>query len=643
MESCVQVRVGTVGLCDGEARKWVAAATGVELVPPAPGDTTFHLFGDASAAGGGSGGAEVSLTRAEELLLLHCSIGALSRRSVYMLFTLWRIADVEDVHPQHPFTHINPEVTSPGRVFSALAAGVRGASHTALRWSPNPLVDLVRCMTSQVWERRPVDEVDGEDAACRDAIAAQPWAELLVSVLVAMVLNSSARPADAELSVGAGGGPAAGEVPERVPVDEQHEQRIALAAASGAEAPAEPEPAGEGGDEEGGLQVDVHELEQKQIVLDVARRRKERAEALRKVMEAAEAAERADLRLLKGAGVHGDATRGGWDGGAIEHASYQALYALRWLMRHEGLGRLVVDHADAPRLSHFLAHRALRPQQFGQAGCECGRGRFKEDDDPTCTFHPAAPEAEAEAKEMAADAAPAASLHASPYWEDADISPTFEKHCRFCGLGASQRLDDVFSVLSLFIQLERGSSELRGSLLDKLLERAGMLIDSTKYMQDVSDTDYDEWQFGMFAALLPRTLDRGWVYASHGSEEASFLIRVALAGIEGSSEKSVALITNKLSGVEEAISAQDTSALAVLISLCNTLGDRPTAAADGLRTHVLKPIVMTLIEAMQPFVDLVDVNWSTRWFDRGTSLLNVFEKGFFWAQVSSRLSLMIFY
>ena len=163
-----------------------------------------------------------------------------------------------------------------------------------------------------------------------------------------------------------------------------------------------------------------------------------------------------------------------------------------------------------------------------------------------------------EAGEGRDGAAPAPLPHAAPYWEGVEISPTFEKHCRFCGLGTSQRLDDVYSVLSLFIQLEpRQSSELRGPLLNKLLGRAAMLIDSTKFMQEVSDTDYDEWQFGMFAALLPRTLDRGWVYASHGIEEASFLIRVALAGIEGSSEKAVELITNKLSGVEQAISAQE--------------------------------------------------------------------------------------
>jgi hypothetical protein len=400
MESRVKVRVGTAGLCDGPARQWVQAATGVELVAPPAGDSTFHLFG---APTEGDPAAEVSMARAEELLQLHCSIGSLSRRCVYMLFTFWRIADIEDTHPQHPFTHINPEATSPGRVFSALAAGVRGASHTALRWSPNPLVDLVRCMTSQVWERRQVDEVNAEDVMCQDAIAAQPWAQLLMSLLVTMVLNSSMAPADAELSVVTNDLSADEEGPEPEPEDEL--RRIALAAASGAELQAVPGPA-----EKTDLRVDVYELEQTQVLLDVARRRKERAEALRKVVEAADAAERADLLLLEGAGASGDPSRGGWDGGAIGHASYQALYALRWLMQHDGLGQLVVDHADATRLAHFLARRVLCPQQFSQAGCCCGLGRFKEDDDPSCSHHTKSPEPAEEAD----GAAPRV------YWESDD-------------------------------------------------------------------------------------------------------------------------------------------------------------------------------------------------------------------------------
>ena len=133
------VAVGTVGLVDAASQAWIRETTRVEVIAPAAGDTTFSLFiAPESGGGAAADAAEINLARAEQLLALHCSIGALSKRTVYLLFTFWRITDVEDSHLQHPYTLINPEVQSPGRVFTALArtrhtAGATGAHRSIAR------------------------------------------------------------------------------------------------------------------------------------------------------------------------------------------------------------------------------------------------------------------------------------------------------------------------------------------------------------------------------------------------------------------------------------------------------------------------------------------------------------------------------
>ena len=80
-------------------------------------------------------------------------------------------------------------------------------------------------------------------------------------------------------------------------------------------------------------------------------------------------------------------------------------------------------------------------------------------------------------------------------------------------------------------------------------------------MQEVSATDYDDWQFGMMAALLPRVYDEGWVYASHGCEESTFVIAVAMASDEGS-HRAGEIITKLL---RDATTESDTRILSLLI------------------------------------------------------------------------------
>ncbi len=587
------------------------------MVPPRAGDTTFQLWPQAvlsASASEAAQKAEVNLARAEELLLLHCATGALSQRAIYLLFTFWRAADVESDHLEHPALQLNPELQSPSRVFSALAAGVRGASHAALRWSSSALADLCRCITSPVWERIAADAVEREDSACRDAIARQAWADLLVTILVNGVFNSTVGPEDAS--------------------EQQHindtekekadEEDVELGCSAGTTRAPEPVP------EQEGLEtlLDAHVLEQQRIQEDVERRRKQRAAALRSASGIT-------------SNPRSDNVNRRWDGGAISQASYQSLYALRWLCRHDGLAKKVVQHADATQLLHFLAERALRPQRFSGPGCSCGR-RINEENAPSCAEVPARNEnADANAR----------------YWEGPSAPPAFDRTCHFCGLGTSQRLDDVFSVLTTFMVLgNRETTELKGALLYKLLDRAEMLVDASRYMQEVSATDYDEWQFGMMAALLPRVYDQGWVYASHGCEESSFVISVAMASDDGS-HRAGEIITKML---RHATTESNTGILSLLIALNRF---HITSSFRGSQcSQTFKHVILGLLDVMQPFVDLVittvvhsavlvasccscltsclsswqrsqvDVNWSAIWFSNIADLLNTFEKGFFWAQ-----------
>ena len=543
------------------------------MVPPRAGDTAFQLWpqaaveaAEAAEGAGGEEAAETNLARAEELLLLHCATGALSQRAVYLLFTFWRIADVESDHPQHPALVLDPEVQSPSRVFSALAAGVRGASHAALRWSSSALVDLCRAITSPVWETITAQAVEREDSSCRDAIARQTWCDLLVTILVNGVLDSTVTVEEAfkQQLEGSDERGAAGAA------DEADAEKAGGEANTSASEPV-PEPSAE----VPGSLLEAHAQEQQEIREAVERRRKERAEALRKVSESGSS--------------HGEDNAGGrWDGGAISHASYQSLYALRWLCRHDELAKKVVHHADATRLLHFLAERALRPQRFSRPGCSCGR-RFKKENGPSCTEVPlqtVLPDNE--------DGDPN-----SQYWEEASASPIFEHHCRFCGLGTSQRLDDVFSVLATFmLHGNPETTELKGSLLCKLLDRAELLIDATRYMQEVAATDYDDWQFGMMGALLPRVYDQGWVYASHGCEESSFVISAATSSYEES--RRAGEIIAQLLGNAGAESY--TGTLSLLIALCRF---NIPASRGPQSSQTFGHILLGLLDVMQPFVDLV--------------------------------------
>jgi hypothetical protein len=87
------------------------------------------------------------------------------------------------------------EVIAPGRVFSALAAGVRGASRAALKWSPDALEDFNRALTSQVWEtNKPAHEVEREDELCRAVLRERQWSARLISLLIAEVLSRAPGP-----------------------------------------------------------------------------------------------------------------------------------------------------------------------------------------------------------------------------------------------------------------------------------------------------------------------------------------------------------------------------------------------------------------------------------------------------------------
>lgn len=376
--------------------------------------------------------------------------------------------------------------------------------------------------------------------------------------------------------------------------------------------------------------LDAHVLQQKQIQEAVERRRKQRATALRNT-----------------SGVTGNPdsktanTR--WDGGPISHESYQSLYGLRWLCRHDGLAKKVVQHADATLLVHLLAERALRPQRFSGPGCGCRR-RFQEENAPSCAYAP----------DQGSSSSGDNSDVDAQYWEAPSAPPVFDHTCHFCGLGTSQRLDDVFSVLTTFMQLGNPETTvLKGALLYKLLDRAEMLIDASRYMEEVSATDYDEWQFGMMAALLPRVYDQGWVYASHGCEESSFVISVAMASNDGT-QRAGDIITNML---RDATTESHTGILSLLISL-NRFHFSSSRGPQCSQTF--KRVILGLLDVMQPFVDLViavaccpvwwrlatvvticlllrdhfqvDVNWSAIWFSSVADLLNTFEKGFFWGQ-----------
>eukprot|EP01043_Picozoa_sp_COSAG02_P012743 COSAG02_NODE_498_length_21087_cov_33.272394_11_plen_571_part_00 len=529
------------------------------MVPPRSGDTTFQLWHQAErreATAEAIATDEVNLARAEELLLLHCATGALSQRAIYLLFTFWRITDVESVHLDHPALQLNPELQSPGRVFSALAAGVRGASHAALRWSPSALADLCRCITSPVWERLAADAVEREDSACREAIARQPWARLLVTILVNGVLSSTVTPGEASEQ-------------QRENDVEGHVETVCGDEATARVATLVPElPGAE-------TLLDAHILQQNRTQEAVERRRKQRAEALRNAsgMTSTLGSENANTR---------------WDGGPITHESYQSLYALRWLCRHDGLAKQVVEHADATLLLHHLAERALRPQRFSGPGCSCGR-RFHEENAPSCVC----------VSDQASSPADENSDADAQYWEAPSAPPAFDQTCHFCGLGTSQRLDDIFSVLTTFMLLDNpDSTRLKGALLYKLLDRAEMLVDASRYMEEVSATDYDDWQFGMMAALLPRVYDQGWVYASHGCEESSFIISVAVASIDGS-QRAGDIITKML---RNATTESHTGILSLLISLNRF---HISSSRGSHCSQTFKHVILGLLQVMQPFVDLV--------------------------------------
>lgn len=556
--SNVSVSVGTVGLCDGHAREWIQETTGVEVVPPKPGDTIFQLWPRVrspkteTAEPWEPGATEETdqIARAEELVLLHCSSGALSQRATHLLFTFWRIADIESEHPQHPGLELNPEVQSPGRVFSALAAGVRGASHAALRWSSDPLADLCRCITSSLWESITANAVEQEDSVCRDAIARQPWADVLVSILVKCVLNSTVTAEVAKQQ--------SWHAKDGTEAEKQEQEEAAKEAMAGVRELPE-------------SLLDAHAQQQQQIREDVERRRIQRADALRK--------------FSGGSSEAIENENAGWDGGPVSHASYQSLYALRWMCRHDGLATKVVQDADATQLLHFLGERALRPQRLEGPGCSCGRR----------------PNDKAESSCAASSEAPSQieTFGNGQYWELTSDSPSFDLHCHFCGRGTSQRLDDVFSILSTFMLLDDPTTtELKGPLLCKLLDRAEMLIDATSYMQEVSATDYDEWQFGMFAALLPRVYDQGWVYASHGCEESSFVISAAVTSDEGS-KRAGEIITKLLSNADSEVNA---GTLSILIALCRF---SISFSRGSKNNEALKRVVHGLLRTMQPFVDLV--------------------------------------
>jgi hypothetical protein len=168
-EARVTVRIDTVGLCDDAALAWIEALTGIVVRPPNSGDGTFTLHDPGPGLQQAAPLAQPAVERmrqAEELVRLHAAMGGLCARARYLSFTLWRLADgrpaTQAATPDHPHLRIDPETTAPGRVFTALAAGVRGTSRAALRWSPDALADFARALTSQVWETRAAHEVEVE-------------------------------------------------------------------------------------------------------------------------------------------------------------------------------------------------------------------------------------------------------------------------------------------------------------------------------------------------------------------------------------------------------------------------------------------------------------------------------------------------
>ena len=350
-EARVTVSIDKVGLCDAAALSWIAEVTGVEVMSPVSGDSTFVLSGHAQTQDKGQ---ENPLTHAVELLLLHCAAGSLCTRSRYLGFTLWRLASCGGSShrptPDHPHLRIDPEATTRDRVFSALAAGVRGASRAALHWSPDALDDFVRALTSSLWADSPAHELSTEDTECRYVLAEQAWLSRLVDLLVSEVISTPSHP----------------KVHSAGDIDSASHQQRSLEGS--AEAPPTPPPTPESETSSAAAMAAANAQGVRQSMLQrtadtaSAAALDHTTAAAVAVVAAAVEAEPANSPLV---------SRSGWDGGCVPQRSFTALYVLRWLMRSPAISTLVFEQHSSERLIHYLAHRALLPQRIARNGCEC--------------------------------------------------------------------------------------------------------------------------------------------------------------------------------------------------------------------------------------------------------------------------------
>ena len=239
------------------------------------------------------------------------------------------------------------------------------------------------------------------------------------------------------------------------------------------------------------------------------------------------------------------------------------------------LSMQVAKHPLAERLAHYLTHRALLPQRYSRCGCECTQqqeelsandgflaywqrsgGKWTGDDEEADVAQAAIRKEQAEiaaaalAAEESVIAGEAIALTEPMRWYLVVPSPEpdFGRLCGTCGKGGLRRLDDVFAVLTSLLRVQQqvqqqqteserqqaqaqqhGADEqlqegtqcaqplallLDGPMVERLVERANLLLEATAYAKECTThaMDYDQWCFGLAGALLPRSRRHGWMY-----------------------------------------------------------------------------------------------------------------------------------
>jgi hypothetical protein len=337
------------------------------------------------------------------------------------------------------------------------------------------------------------------------------------------------------------------------------------------------------------------------------------------------------------------------------------------------LAALVFGHPRCEQLVSHCVHRAMLPQWKSKPGCECAQrqrwaesmgrprngGRVEEASEQGC-----APNIEGvSATEPVVDArlaedeigVPTVPAAVRCYLDVQPPEPDFGAMCGMCGHGCSQRLDDVFAVLTALVAAQQQHNQgnrllIDGATLEGLVKRASLLLEATAHSHEIAGTNqYDSCGFGLSGALIPRCTHigrSGWAFASAGLEVGQFIVQAAAISQAGPLQQGGVAAARII-----AASLRDSKSLTVLdefapivgllMALVVDLKARPPNSAaiccqllpEGAdASEATDDICLGLAGLMSAFEDFADASWAPRWFEPLPALIDLFEHAYFWQQ-----------